>query len=384
MTSEEPKPKRSLRKRLAGVALKLCLVVLFMECALRAGAWFAYGQNPYYLFYGFQGAVSQVNVSPWSVYAGQYYKYPPSYALQGAAGQHGETAHTNSLGFRGRDFTPEKPAGAYRVFCTGGSSTFGFHNDDDETYPHYTQQLLAEDEATQHVEVLNAGFPYYNTATIRGLLEDELVRYAPDLVTVYTGYNDTSWPLEIGPWFRTVNWLQETSITCFVLKQTILTDKNIYSWFGRFTSREGGSIDRAWLEDDIERTAARFRANLEAMLALSRSEGFELLLIRQPITTVTTNKSFKGRTYEQEYEGVMAKLEAGDWVSRFDLSMIRHHRLIEELDALAEREGLPVIDNIALLDQHRELLASWVHLEPEANRMLAAALADSVRALATR
>ena len=191
-------PKKSRRRRLLAVALKLCAVVLFMEAALRVGAYAAYGRNPYYLFYGFQGAVSQVNVSPWSVFAGQYYKYPPNYELQGAAGQAGETARTGSLGFRGPDFEPEKAPGSFRVFCLGGSSTFGFHNDDDQTYPHYLQERLAANAATSHVEVVNAGFPYYNSATLRGLLEEELVDYAPDLVTVYSGYNDTSWPLDVG------------------------------------------------------------------------------------------------------------------------------------------------------------------------------------------
>ena len=69
-------------------------------------------------------------------------------------------------------------------------------------------------------------------------------------------------------------------------------------------------------------------------------------------------------------------VEEGEWVSRFDLSMIRHRRLIAELDALAEREDLSVVDNITLLDDKRHLLASWVHLQPEANRLLAGAFAN--------
>ena len=133
--TREPRDRPPLRARLRRVALKLGLVVLFLEVALRAATWFAYGRDPYYLLYGFQGAVSQVNVSPWSVFTGRHYKYPPNYALRGAAGQAGETAHTNALGFRGPDFEPVKPPGTLRVFCMGGSSTFGFHNDDDETYP---------------------------------------------------------------------------------------------------------------------------------------------------------------------------------------------------------------------------------------------------------
>ena len=381
-TGRPPRDRPPLRARLLRVALKLGLAILFLEVALRAATWFAYGRDPYYLLYGFQGAVSQVNVSPWSVFTGRHYKYPPNYALRGAAGQAGETAHTNALGFRGPDFEPAKPPGSMRVFCMGGSSTFGFHNDDDETYPHYLQEILAADAATAHVEVINAGFPYYHSGTIRALLEQELVGYAPDLVTIYSAYNDTAWPLEVGPWQGAVLWLQEHSITCLVLQRTILTDKNIYRLLGRLGA--GGSRGRAELADEIERFAARYRANLEALAALARRAGFELLLILQPMTTVTTNPSFAGLTYEEEYRGVLAKLEAGEWLSRFDLCLLRHHRLIEELDLLAEREGLAVIDNIRLLDDHRELLASWVHLEPEANRMLAEELARFLRERVTR
>jgi lysophospholipase L1-like esterase len=374
-------------RRLRAIALKLLIVILAMEVLLRVGTYFALHRNPYYLFYGFQGAVSQVNVSPWSVYEGQYFKYPPSYELHGAAGQAGERARTNSLGFRGPDFTPEKAAGTFRVFCMGGSSTFGFHNSDDETYPHYLQQLLAREPATAHFEVVNAGFPYYNTATIRGLLTEELVEYEPDLVTLYAGYNDTCWPLDVGLWFRAVNWVQENSITCFVIKQTILTDKRIYGLRGKFRrrfGRGGDSADADELQADVERIAARYRANLEAIVSLAKERGFQLVLIRQPMTAVTANESLRGLTYEQEYQGVLEKLARGELLADVDRSMIAHHRLLEELDALAAREGLPVVDNVALLDRDRSRLASWVHLEPEANHELAEALVPVVQSFAVQ
>jgi lysophospholipase L1-like esterase len=377
--SAEPRARPRWRR----VALRLVAVVVAVEVLLRVATFVAYGRNPYYLFYGFQGAVSQVNVSPWSVYQGQYYKYPAHYELQGAAGQAGETAHTNNLGFRGPDFEPEKPAGTFRVFCTGGSSTFGFHNDDDETYPYYLAELLAADPATAHVEVVNAGFPYYNTATILGLVKSELVDYGPDVVTLYSGYNDTSWPLDVGLWYTLVNRLQQHSITCFVLKETVLTDKRIYKIMNRL-GLGGGSADLERVQADVERVAARFRANVEELVELSKREGFELVVIRQPITTAKTNPELAGMSYEDEYRAVLAKAAAGGFLSRFDVSMIRHHRLVAELDAIAEDADLPVVDNIALLDEDRSLLASWVHLRPEANRRLAEALAPVIAALAER
>jgi hypothetical protein len=37
-------------------------------------------------------------------------------------------------------------------------------------------------------------------------------------------------------------------------------------------------------------------------------------------------------------------------------------------------EHLPIVDNIAIVDQDRRRLASWVHLTPEGNERLAEAL----------
>jgi hypothetical protein len=55
-----------------------------------------------------------------------------------------------------------------------------------------------------------------------------------------------------------------------------------------------------------------------------------------------------------------------------------HHRLIAELDALGRERKLPVVDNIAIVDQDRTRLTTWVHLTEEANGLLARALHDAV------
>ena len=39
--------------------------------------------------------------------------------------QRSDSVNINSLGFRGPEFSPEKPAEAYRIFMLGGSTLFG-------------------------------------------------------------------------------------------------------------------------------------------------------------------------------------------------------------------------------------------------------------------
>lgn len=347
-------------------------MILVLEVVLRLGLFVWHDFSQYYLFYGFHNLVGRVGVSPWSVYSGDHFKFPPNYVLQGAAGQGTETASTNSLGFRGPDFEPAKTPDTFRVLTLGGSSTFGFHNADDETYPFYLQSEFLDEERDIQVEVINAGFPYYTSASIRSLLEDELFEYDPDLLTLYTAYNDASWPLQLGAGTRLVFWLQQHSTIYLVAKETVLTDQRIYKIQKKLRRRLQEGFDPGALEDMAEQVAARYRQNLEAILSMAMDHGVPTVLIRQPMTTRQQNKGIGELTYEQEYEAVVEKLEKREYTSTFDIRMILHHRLIEELDAIAKEHDLPIVDNIALLDQNPSGLTTWVHLTADANERLAA------------
>lgn len=74
-----------------------------------------------------------------------------------------------------------------RVLCLGDSCTFF----DGRTVPPYSvvlEHLLGGDRV---VEVINAGVPGYTSYQGLAWLESELLEYAPDVVTVYFGWNDT-------------------------------------------------------------------------------------------------------------------------------------------------------------------------------------------------
>lgn len=61
----------------------------------------------------------------------------------------------NSLGYRGRDISPQKSPGTIRILCLGDSVTFGDFVNNNETYPHHLQALFEEN--LMPVEVINAG-----------------------------------------------------------------------------------------------------------------------------------------------------------------------------------------------------------------------------------
>lgn len=80
-----------------------------------------------------------------------------------------------------------QPKARPRILCLGDSCTFF----DGQTVPPYSvvlEHLLGGDRV---VEVINAGVPGYTSYQGRVWFESELVEYAPDVVTVYYGWNDT-------------------------------------------------------------------------------------------------------------------------------------------------------------------------------------------------
>ena len=98
---------------------------------------------------------------------------------------------TNSLGFRGSEFSKDKSDKTYRIFAVGGSTTHGATLvNDDETWPVYLQQKFNQIDLEVTVEVINVGIMAATTEQEYKMVKDRLVDYNPDLIIMYDGWND--------------------------------------------------------------------------------------------------------------------------------------------------------------------------------------------------
>ena len=89
--------------------------------------------------------------------------------------------HTNSFGFRDREYALAKPAGTFRIVGLGDSFTFG------AAFPGgiYLERLEAKlTQAGRAAEVINTGVPAYSTVQEIGHLKKFGIRFAPDLVVL--------------------------------------------------------------------------------------------------------------------------------------------------------------------------------------------------------
>ncbi|HEY5728815.1 MAG TPA: SGNH/GDSL hydrolase family protein [Anaerolineales bacterium] len=90
--------------------------------------------------------------------------------------------YINSKGFRGAEFTSEKPGGVYRILNLGDSVAFGWEVNEDETYGEILEYALNQHSYEVIYEVINLGVPTLNLEAERNLFIQEAKSYHPDLV----------------------------------------------------------------------------------------------------------------------------------------------------------------------------------------------------------
>ncbi len=96
--------------------------------------------------------------------------------------------NTNSLGFRGREFSKKKSdENKIRIFCTGGSTTAG-SSDDEKTWPKLLEKKLIG--MNFNVEVINAGVYGWHSAQELIRFKNEIINYDIDILLIHQGWNE--------------------------------------------------------------------------------------------------------------------------------------------------------------------------------------------------
>jgi hypothetical protein len=107
-------------------------------------------------------------------------------------------------GFRASPHRREKAPGVFRVFCFGGSNTFGASVTDHETYPAFLEKELSA-RLSRPVEVWNAGVAAYELRQNVRSAERVALEFEPDLL-IFEHHNRFRRPFllgaPVGPLFK--------------------------------------------------------------------------------------------------------------------------------------------------------------------------------------
>ncbi len=123
------------------------------------------------------------------VSSAQPHHYLNARGTPGWVSDSGKNSH-NAQGFRGPEIELPKPEGVYRVVTIGGSTTYssavGSWKDD------FARQLQREFNQRGHsnVEVINAGYPGWNSWESLINLQINILDIQPDAIIIYHGTND--------------------------------------------------------------------------------------------------------------------------------------------------------------------------------------------------
>jgi lysophospholipase L1-like esterase len=285
----------------------------------------------------------------------------------------GPNIRINSKGFVGVEFADVKPSGTYRVFAVGDSCTFA--GDWDVSYSAFLAKMLNADG--QRYEVINAGIEGYNSEYALGRIRDDILKYDPDLVTIYIGWNDL---MKVSPSNMSssgrVSWLGAALNHSYLYKGL---SKVMFFYVRPVLMQPGLTGEESEYHVFDQFVPATYEENVSAMVALLRERNVRVLLLTRP-TVLTRNMTIEDLRSQHVFFPFFPEAYS---VPRL-LSL--HDAYNNSVRRLADRLHIPLVDLDKIFDQHNKRPLFWdtMHPSPEGHQVIADALAPKILELAAQ
>jgi tetratricopeptide (TPR) repeat protein len=295
---------KALAFRLAAVGVGLS-PLLFLEAALRA---FGVGR-------------SVMVDDPFVSFAASRPLFVPD-----ASGERMEVSPDRLTWFRPESFPRLKPPGQFRVFALGGSTVQGEPYGIETSFTTWLELSLCSAEPDRTWDVVNCGGLSYASYRLLPILE-EVLRYDPDLIIVYTGQNEfleerTYRSFKRLPgWIYSIHGLLDNSRTYNFARKVLLmntgrtrADRDVLPADVEALLDFKGGLEE-YRRDDALRDAvmAHFELNLRRMKFLCDEAGVPLILVN-PVCNLSDARPFKSQHRDsldprelEEFDRLMAE-----------------------------------------------------------------------------
>jgi tetratricopeptide (TPR) repeat protein len=208
------------------------------------------------------------------------------------------TASNKLRFFNAQSFPRRKAAGATRIVCIGGSTTYGHPYRDSVSFPGWLRELLKAAAPERVWEVINAGGISYASHRELAIVR-EMLQYEPDIFIVLNGHNEfleerTYRDLRSrGPLFARAQRLALHTRLYTLLKRAVPAPASVLHREVHTKLDDSVGLD-AYRRDDARaaRIAAEYRRNLLAMAAAARDTGARVLFV-EPVSQLRGCAPFK-------------------------------------------------------------------------------------------
>ena len=172
-----------------------------------------------------------------------YFTVDPSSGLRiPIAGKTDARISVNSLGFRGPEINPSKPANAVRLAFLGASTTWCAEVSGNEAvWAHQVAARLGKTFPDKPIDYVNAGVPGYTTASVLRALQTRVAQLKPDVIVIYEASNDLTGEMRhlaaergliVSERFQDLHWPSRYSLLW------TLVEKNLRLLLAKRASRE--------------------------------------------------------------------------------------------------------------------------------------------------
>ncbi len=223
-----------------------------------------------------------------------YYEQP---ILHLRPDQHSKTVNVNALGFRGQEFTSEKPENTFRIFLVGGSTAFGAGaTSDDTTISGFLQKKFDDIKLTKKIQIINAGISSATSFEEMYYIKHTLAQLNPDLIIIYDGFNDAQYRVLSDPIISNEKEVKESEGFKFKNFPFYRTPWVIHDLLSAKTPHTDRSkrVD----DDSTEKIISLWKSRVEEICKIGRENGFATLIVVQP-SLITGTKDLSD--YESKY-----------------------------------------------------------------------------------
>jgi lysophospholipase L1-like esterase len=300
---------------------------------------------------------------------------------------------TNNMGFRGGPLVRPKPAGEFRIFLVGGSTTECFYIDDDKELGAVLQRALNETApAGTRVAVYNVGLSGAASDDHVAMIDQRLVHLQPDMIVVFSGINDLlrsmhGWdylhylPYEPVPrmaWYKRLILMSQIARRLYYFKHNIVMSESERQQQRPLRSDYAAKIG---LErtipptDSVPRTdVPSYATNLETLVGVSEAQGFQLVFMTQQTTwNSAVDPEAKRWQWMRLCNGVTYRED------RMDAAL---ESLNDAMRRVAGERGVPLYDLARELPKSLEYFYDDCHFNDRGAATTAQALATFLRARA--
>jgi lysophospholipase L1-like esterase len=274
----------------------------------------------------------------------------------------------NEKGYRGKNFSTEKPKGVIRIIIYGGSFVFDIRTKKDMDWPHQVEDMLQEEGYP--VEVINAGIPGHMSFDSFGRFFTEGHNYDPDYVILCNKWNDIKYFRSDIPLLRQMKPLIITHdprtqyqgiLDRWLCKGSQLyTQIRYYYYSQKLEEGDEEEIPEEMYASDISEIALKqYQLHIQLFVDAARNLGIVPVLMTQPLLVARNNTAHQKKLIENEkvrltHEGLCKASERADNI----------------FWQIAEKKDVFLIDASERLSGKEELFTDHVHLtEKGANEL---------------